>query len=176
MKSKKSKKAGRSKQGPKVSYNTDAVVGKANELASSLCESEGMELVLAELAIESGNTLLRFYIDKPGGVTMDDCSFISRELGDLLDVHLNIPVPYRLEVSSPGIDRPLTKEQDFETYKGKNVRIKTDTPIDGQRNFNGSLLGLTNGNVEIMANDKAVAIPYARIKKARLVNDIGDFL
>ena len=91
---------------------------------------------------ESGGVILRIYIDKPGGVTLDNCTSVSRQLDDLLDIHFEELPPYTLEVSSPGIDRPLVKKGDYEKFKGKTAKIKTKTPVNGQKNFTGVLSGI----------------------------------
>jgi ribosome maturation factor RimP len=150
------------------------IIAKVKKIADSLCESEGIELVHIEHHQEAVGKILRIYIDKPGGVTLDDCVNISRQLGDLLDVDFENDFPYRLEVSSPGPDRPLAKESDFERFKGQTAKIRTAQPLDGQKNFKGILLGISEGTVKLMINDKTIAIPYLEITRARLVNYNGD--
>ncbi len=117
------------------------MITQANKLAASLCEAEGVELVHIEYQQETGGRILRLYIDKPGGVTLDDCVIVSRQLGDLLNVKLETEETYRLEVSSPGPDRPLGNALDFEKFKGNVAKIKTHQPVDGQKNFKGVLWG-----------------------------------
>ncbi len=146
----------------------------AQQLADELCESEGMELVLAEYAHQKASNIIRIYIDKEGGVNLDDCVLISRRLSDLLDIHLNTQHAYRLEVSSPGIERPLVKASDFERFKGKRVKIKTKDLIDGQKTFTGVLLGISEEIVRLQSRDKAFDIPHGKISRARLVSDVGD--
>ena len=90
------------------------MVTQANKLAAPLCEAEGVELVHIEYQQETGGRILRLYIDKPGGVTLDDCIIVSRQLSDLLNVKIETEETYRLEVSSPGPDRPLGNALDFE--------------------------------------------------------------
>lgn len=143
-------------------------------IGDPLCESEGMELVHVECIQEGASRIIRLYIDKEGGVTLDDCVDISRQMGDLLDVNLPGNEPYRLEVSSPGSDRPLSRRRDFERFSGSSVKIKVDKPVDGQRNFTGVLQGITEETVEITANDKTIAIPFHTIVKARLIGDDGE--
>ena len=86
------------------------IIAQTKSLAQRLCEAEGMELVHVEFQREAGGRVLRLYIDQPGGVTLNDCVNISRQMGDLLDVNIENMGPYNLEVSSPGTDRPLSKE------------------------------------------------------------------
>lgn len=142
-------------------------------IAEPLCESEGIELVHVEYQREPGGRVLRIYIDKPGGVTLDDCVHISRQISDLLDVCIKMPeIEYSLEVSSPGINRPLGKEKDFEKFKGSPAKIRTVNPIEGQRNFHGVLQGISEGIILIKVNEKIISIPFQDITKARLVNSI----
>ncbi|MBW1759844.1 MAG: ribosome maturation factor RimP [Deltaproteobacteria bacterium] len=159
------------KLSPKAKGN---IIAKVKKIADPLSESEGIELVHIEHHQEAVGKILRIYIDKPGGVTLEDCVNISRQLGDLLDVDFENDFPYRLEVSSPGLDRPLTKESDFERFKGQTAKIRTAQPLDGQKNFKGILLGISEGTVKLMINDKPVAIPYLEITRAQLVNYNGD--
>lgn len=144
------------------------------KIAEVLCESEEMELVHIEYNHKDGSDIIRVYIDKPGGVYLDDCVYINRQLSDLLDINLNMESPYRLEVSSPGTDRPLIKESDFQRFRGKQVKIRTKNSIEGQKNFKGVLLGISEGIVELMTGDKTITVPYQEISRARLVNDVGD--
>lgn len=147
------------------------LVSRISALAESLCEAEGIELVFVEFLRESNGRILRIFIDKPGGVMMDDCVFISRQLGDILDVDLDDLGPYNLEVSSPGLERPLWKAGDYERFKGCAAKIKTRVPLDGQKNFKGTLLGITDDVVTVQEEGKpgTVAIPFKDIARARLV-------
>ena len=153
---------------------TAEVIRQVEALAMPLCESEGMELVHVEYQREPNGVILRVYIDKPGGVKISDCVNISRELSDLLEVHLEIAGVYNLEVSSPGTDRPLSKPRDYDRFKGQLARIKTRQAIDGQKNFTGVLAGLTDGRIAIVCGQKTVIIPYEEISRAKLVNYNGD--
>lgn len=143
-------------------------------LAESLCEAEGMEMVHIEYQRETGGRILRLYIDKPGGVTLDDCVHISRQLSDLLDVNLENSGSYNLEVSSPGFDRPLGKLADFDRFKGNAARIKTIKAVEGQKKFKGILLGTSEGIVKLLVDGKTVAIPFQEITRARLINYNGE--
>ena len=146
------------------------IAAEVKDLAEPLCESEGLELVYVEYQPEAGGMILRIYIDKPKGVTIDDCIYISRQLGDILDVNLEGAGAYRLEVSSPGPDRPIWKKNDFNRFKGSVARIRTCRPFDGQKNFKGVLLGISDETVKLMVDNKNVAIPFKEITRARLVN------
>ncbi len=151
------------------------IIDRVRKLAEPLCESEGTELVYLEYLRESGGRTLRVYIDKPGGVRLDDCVGISRQLGDLLDVYLDEVGPYNLEVSSPGPERPLGKTDDFERFKGCEARIRTHRPLDGRRNYSGVLMGVAEGNIHILVEKKTVAIPLSEIQRARLINFSGEY-
>ena len=151
------------------------IIDKVWELAGGLCESEQIELVYVQYQREPGGRILRVYIDKPGGVALNDCVHFSRQLSDILDVYLETETPYNLEVSSPGTDRPLGRLQDFERFKGNMVKIKSARAIDGQKNFKGILLGVMDKNIRIQSrNDQSVEIPFADIVKARLVDYSGE--
>lgn len=151
------------------------IVEKVWELAGTICEAEQMELVYVQYQREPGGRILRVYIDKPGGVGLNDCVYISRQLNDVLDIYLDYENPYNLEVSSPGTDRPLGRLQDFERFKGNMVKIKSARAIDGQKNFKGILLGVLDKNIKLQAPDnKIVEIPFADIVKARLVDFSGE--
>jgi ribosome maturation factor RimP len=146
-----------------------AVVERVRSLAQPILTDRGMELVDVEFRRESRGWILRLYVDRAGGVTVDDCQRVSEELGDHLDVEDLIDHPYSLEVSSPGLDRPLTRESDFVAFAGKAARITTHEAIGGQRNFRGRLAGLVAGAVLLdLPDGRRVRIPRTFIAKARL--------
>jgi len=148
---------------------------EARRLADELCEGEGLELVHMETVTEFGHSILRLYIDKEGGVSLGDCTGVSRQLGDLLDVSLEIRGEYRLEVSSPGLDRPISKPLDYERFKGRKAVITTHSPIEGRNRFKGILLGLAPGEMACMDVDGTThEIALENIKRARLVGNIGE--
>jgi len=150
------------------------IVKQVEALAGPLCESEGLELVHVEFQREPGGRILRLYIDRVPGVTLDDCVSVSRQLNDLLDVHLDDIGPYNLEVTSPGPQRPLSKLQDYERFKGHKAKIKTRQPLNNQKNFTGIILEVTAEQIKLSANEKTVAIPFGEISKARLVDVDGE--
>jgi len=150
------------------------VIAKTWELAEPLCTAEGLELVHVEYQRETGGRILRVYIDKPGGVTVDDCAAVSNQLSDILDIKLETEHPYTLEVSSPGLNRPLSKLNDFKKFAGKTARIKTAYPVNGQKNFKGILRGVMDDNIMLQTQTETVVIPYKEIIKSRLVYDDGD--
>ena len=132
--------------------------------------AEGLELVHVEYQREAGGRILRIYIDRPGGVTVDDCATVSNQLSDILDIKLDTQHPYTLEVSSPGIERPVSKFTDFEKFKGNRAKIRTAYPINEQKNFKGLLRGLLEENIILEADTDTIVIPFHDITKARLVD------
>ena len=146
------------------------VIARVYALGDPLCEAEGMELVHVEYQREPRGRILRLYIDKPGGVKVDDCVHISRQVSDLLDVSLDDIGAYHLEVSSPGIDRPLGRERDFNRFKGRKTQIKTSRPVEGKKTFKGVLGGISDGAVSLAMGDRTVAIPFEEIRRARLIH------
>ena len=142
-------------------------------LANEIAEFSGMELVHLEMRRESGGMVVRLFIDKEGGVTLDDCAHVSRQLSARLDAEDPIEGRYTLEVSSPGLDRPLSRDRDFERFAGQRVKVTTESPIDGQRNFIGRLAGLMAGAVHLVLEDgREVRIPRNRISRACLQEEI----
>jgi len=112
---------------------------------------------------------MRVYLDKPGGITLEDCASISRQLSDLLDVSFETRGAYSLEVSSPGPNRPLGTPADFETYKGCKGMIRAAHAIGGRKNFKGILKGVIDNRVILQTDEKTVEIPLDEIAKARRV-------
>ena len=146
---------------------------KIRQLIEPVIESEGLEIIDLECLKMKFRWLVRIFIDKEGGVTIDDCSEISKQVGDILDVYDVLPGSYTLEVSSPGLDRPLSRDKDFIKYRGSIVRIKTAEKIDGVKNFHGKLNGYLDENgAKILIVDvsgKIYRIPRDMVVKAHLV-------
>ena len=149
-------------------FSEQKVAGLVRSLAEPLCASEGLELVHVEFQREANGRVLRLYIDKPGGINLDDCAGVSRQMGDILDVNLEEIGPYSLEVTSPGSERPLAKHEDFERFKGNWVKLKTSRPFKGQKNFTGILRGISGEQVNLQIGEEDIVIPYQDISKARL--------
>ncbi len=143
------------------------------ELARPLVEQSGLELVGVELVKEGANRYLRVYIDKEGGVSFDDCEAISHAVDSRLDqVMPNPPYEY-FEVSSPGLERPLKRDEDFARYAGHQVAVSTYAPLDGQKLFVGQLVGLMDGSVVVRLTEgkeagREVALRRAQVATARL--------
>lgn len=145
------------------------VVELVKSVALPLLQELGLELVEVEFRREAGGWILRLYLDKSGGITLGDCQRVSEELSGLLDVENLIDHPYTLEVSSPGLNRPLRREEDFLRFAGHRARVSTSQAISGQRWFLGVLKGYEEGRVLLEREDGTIVpIPYALISKARL--------
>lgn len=112
--------------------------------------------------------LLRIFIDKTGGVTIDDCQRVHRQLSAVLDVEQPIPNQYLLEVSSPGIERPLFKLEQFKQFVGYEVRIKLYMPIDGQSRFTGKIVNILDEKVILITAEQELELPFSQIEKANL--------
>jgi len=143
-------------------------------LAEPLCNAEGAELVHVEYQREPGGLTLRLFIDKPGGVTLDDCVAISRQLEDILDVHLRDVPPYRLEVSSPGIDRPVGKLEDYIRFQGRRAKIRVGTAVNGRKNFTGVLAGVAGERIQLQVDKETFSLDFYDITRARLINYNGE--
>ena len=167
--------------------NQTQSINQVEELASPLCEAHGVELVEIRMLREKGGGVLRVTIDrstmdgpaasdgdKPiyrSGITLEDCTNVSRDLSEALDMHEGlIGGHYRLEVSSPGLERPLVKESDFKRFVGFEIKIKTLAPIDGRRNFQGVLVGIEAGTVQIDLEGTNHALPFSDIHRAHLIH------
>ena len=137
-------------------------------LAEPLLKSEGVRLIDIEYRREPKGPVLRVFIDKKGGVTLDDCAVISSQLGDILDARTDCHEPYHLEVSSPGIDRPLTKPKHFVNFEGRQAVIRTNRPVEGKKCFKGVLAGCSEGMVRLVVDGQPVTIPYETILRAHL--------
>ena len=149
------------------------VAERVHQLAEQTAIDHGVELVHTEVAGPEGHPIVRVFIDKPGGVTHDDCSDVSHHLSTVLDVEDFIHSAYTLEVSSPGLERGLYKPADYERFAGHLAKIKTRGPIKNQRNFRGRIVGFADG--EVVLEDKTsgrVKIPVADIAKANLEIDV----
>jgi len=136
-----------------------------NRITRPITDRHSFELVDVEFVKEGANWYLRVFIDKPNGVTIDDCQIVSEELSEELDKADPIEQSYFLEVSSPGLDRPLKNDRDFEKYKGETVEVKIFEPIDGKKVFEGELLGLIENKVAIKAGKNEV-LSFEREKTA----------
>ena len=146
--------------------------GKVQAIVEPVVSSLGYELVGTEFLIQGRSGLLRVYIDTDNGITVDDCQRVSHQLSGVLDVEDIIKGQYRLEVSSPGLDRPLFTAEHFERFAGHNAKLKLAAPINGRRNFRGMLKGIKNGQVILEVEDEEISLPLSAIDKANLIPEI----
>jgi len=153
---------------------TQTLIESIRELIEPIIIAEGMELIDIEYLRESRGWILRFYIDKEGGVTINNCSYLSQQIGDLIEVKEFIPHSFILEVSSPGLNRPLKKEKDFINHIGENIKVKTIKPINQKKNFQGKLLGYKEGKVMIESDNQKIYIPFSLISKANIQYQFPD--
>ncbi len=151
-------------------------IERIREIVDRVAASSGLEMVEVDFRGGGKARMLRIVIDKPGGVTHEDCASLSREVGTILDVEDAVPGgPYTLEVSSPGLDRKLTKPGDYARFTGSRVRLVTREAIEGQRNFDGRLESFADGRLVLeLPGKKAqpasrVEIELANVEKAHLV-------
>ncbi|HEY6247422.1 MAG TPA: ribosome maturation factor RimP [Pyrinomonadaceae bacterium] len=155
----------------------NSIAERVQELAERVAIDHGLELVHSEVAGPENKPIVRVFIDKPHGVTHDDCSDVSLHLGTILDVEDFIHASYTLEVSSPGLERGLYKRADYERFAGSDAKLKTRQPIEGQRNFRGRILGVDEN--EVLFEDRTngrVRIPFDIITKANLEVDLSQEL
>ena len=147
---------------------------RITELAEQIAASMGMEVILVEIKGDGNRSIVRTFIDQPSGVTLDDCERFSKRLSVTLDVEDWIPFTYILEVSSPGVNRPLVKETDFQRYCGKNAKVRTRLPLEGQSNFKGKIVSVTEGRITLeITSGKQVGIAIADIEKANLIAELN---
>jgi ribosome maturation factor RimP len=147
----------------------EETISKIKELIQPLLEAQGVELVELQYARpRRGRATLRLFLDQPGGITLEILSRLSRVVSELLDVHDLIPGSYNLEVSSPGLTRPLKKPEDYRRYTGRLVRLTTRSPWEGRQVHRGILQALEDEVVCLLEEGKAVRIPLQEIAKARL--------
>lgn len=149
------------------------IVDRVRVIVDSVLLDDRMELVDMEYRRESRGWVLRIYLDKEGGVTLDDCTRVSQEVGRILDVEDFIETPYTLEVSSPGLSRRLRTENDFMKYRGHLIKVKTLDSIENRRQFKGRLLGISENKLEIESDGGIFQIPLSNVARATLEIDQG---
>ncbi|MFA6319037.1 MAG: ribosome maturation factor RimP [Elusimicrobiota bacterium] len=143
-------------------------LGKIETLVSAILEQEKAELVDLEYLREKGAWVLRLYVDKDNGVTLDDCEALSERVGPALDATDLVDHTYSLEISSPGVDRVLKKDRDFQRFSGRSVRLVLDAPMEGRRRLAGRLKGLEAGEVLVEAEGRVWRVPRRDVSEARL--------
>ena len=139
------------------------------KLIGPAIEQLGYELSDLELRLGGGNGVVRVFIDKPEGVDLSDCEIVSRQLSAVLDVEDSLPGHYRLEVSSPGLDRKLTKPEHFQRFLGETIRVKLRFPVAGRRNFRGTLRAADDEKIEVEADGESHTLEIVMIESARLI-------
>jgi ribosome maturation factor RimP len=155
--------------------DTQPIIERLRTIATSAVEASGIELVHVEMAGTKRDQVVRVYIDKEGGVTLDDCSRVSQKIEAVLDAEDLIPARYVLEVSSPGIERQLYSLSDFARFAGKLARIRTKTELNGQKTFSGRIREVDGER--IVFDDRTageVTIDYADIERANLKIDLAE--
>ncbi len=151
-----------------------SIIKRVRAIAERVSEANEIELVHVDIAGTKRDSVVRIYIDKEGGVTLDDCSTVSREVEAVLDEEDLIPARYVLEVSSPGIERELYNLGDFEKFSGQMIKVKTKQAVDGQKTFVGNLVGVAGNTVTVDDRVKGVVnFEYADIDKANLKIDLS---
>lgn len=133
-------------------------------------ESDGMELLHVEYQFKGNASILRVYIDKPGGVNLEDCEKVSKHASVVLDVEKLIPHHYTLEVSSPGLERPLFKPSDYERFRGKEIRLVTVEKLDDRRRFRGFIREFSQGILKLQCEERVHDIPFNKIRGANLIH------
>ncbi len=153
----------------------DSIAERFDQIATQAANENSVDFVHAEIVGSKRNMTVRIYIDKSEGVTIEDCSLVSRAIEAVVDAEDFIPASYVLEVSSPGLDRPLFSVEDFEKNVGKKAKVKAIESINGQANFNGRIVAVEDS--EILFDDKtngSVRIPFEKVEKANLRVDLSE--
>jgi ribosome maturation factor RimP len=146
----------------------EKLVEEVRQIVEPILPSLGYELVDLEYQREPNGWVLRIFLDREGGITLEDCAEVSGEVGAVLEAKDVIPHAYVLEVSSPGLTRPLRKSEDFHKFRNRLVKIKLYEPLEGRKNFKGTLLGLEGENVRLEIEDRVYELPLQKIAKANL--------
>jgi ribosome maturation factor RimP len=149
------------------------LIEQIEQLTTPVLQEHGAEQVDLQFVHEYGQWVLRFFLDKPGGITLDDCATISDHIGRILDAADVIQQHYSLEVSSPGINRPLKKESDYQRFVGEKVDVTLYAPLNGRRHFKGKLQSVNAGVAVVEVEpQQTFALPLADVAKARLDPEI----
>jgi ribosome maturation factor RimP len=144
------------------------IVEKVEEIITPCVQESGLELVDVEFVKEGGSWYLRIFIDKPGGIDLEDCGQLSQKIDRLLDEKDLIPQSYHLEVSSPGIERPLKKISDYNRFAGEMALITTFVPFDGKKKITGRITAARGDDIVIDSDGKELSIPFRQVASARL--------
>lgn len=144
------------------------IIAEVWRLVEPVIQADGMDLIEVEYRREPHGWVLRLYMDQASGMSVDDCARMSDVVGDLLDVSDVIPNPYHLEVSSPGLDRPLRRPEHFQAQVGKVIEARTIDPIDGRRKFRGILREVSGEMITVDCDGREYRIPIPQVERARL--------
>ncbi len=151
------------------------ILQQVGELLQPIATRLGLEVVDVLLAGDGRHTILRVLMDRPeGGITLDECAQVNEALSRQLDLYDLFAHQYTLEVSSPGLDRPLRTDQDYRRFAGRRAELTTYAPVDGQRRFRGILLGVLGDAVAVQINGRQVQVPKDQIAQARLIVELED--
>lgn len=151
-----------------------SVVAEISKLVEPILSSLGFELIDVVYLSSCGRWVLRLYIDKEGGVSIDDCANVSRELGDLIDIQDIINHDYVFEVSSPGVNRPLKNERDYKRFIGKKIKVRTIDPVAGRKHFTGYLRDFKEHTLFISEGEELIHLKLPSIDKANLIYEFDD--
>jgi ribosome maturation factor RimP len=142
------------------------------DLLGSLINSMGYEFVGCEIQKQGRHSLLRIYIDSEAGITLADCSKVSYQVSAMLDVEDPIKEQYTLEISSPGLDRPLFEIAQYQRFLGSRIKVRLHTPLDDRRNFIGFLLRIEESNIHLLVDQEEIVVPFSNIAKAKVIADV----
>lgn len=156
-----------------MSDSAELGIRKLTEFIAPVLDGMGFELIDVEYVSEHGRWVLRIYADKEGGITLDDCVHVSREVGVLIDVKDIIKNDYVLEVSSPGLNRPLKKEKDFLWAVGKKIKVRTTAAVNGRRRFTGYLQKFEENVLYVEIDNDIFMLPFKDIEKANVVYEFN---
>jgi ribosome maturation factor RimP len=148
--------------------DSSAVVRQAWEYLEPELVAIGYELIEVEYVLQGSSWVLRLFIDDEDGITLEDCTSVSRLVSALMEQDDFVSGPYSLEVSSPGIDRPIRRADDFKKYAGEAIKLKTVSPIEGRKRFRGTLKGIEDGIVSFEHEGELIGVHIENVKKAQL--------
>lgn len=156
-------------------YMNEKMLENINAKIEPIISNDGFEIIELEYKNEPGGQVLRIYIDSPNGITLEDCISVTRSIEDVIEIEELVPNSYRLEVSSPGWNRPLRKAADFDRFKGSEIKLESKSPIEGRKRWRGQLLGLENDDILVMVDGKLCHVPWNNLAKARVMPNTNEW-